>query len=191
MSEKEGGLALGEAKMMPVGRMSQQEIAQAINALSDAGWVRLKKVARRYARPSISAEDLLQEAFARALAGDRTCPVDVDVVRFLAEAMRSIADGEQEKLRAKLVALDGAALPTSEHMETEIASAEQCEVILEQALSLFEDDPIAQEILEGDTAGFTVEELRELTGLDQTAHNSKRRLIRRRIDKRFPEGWKL
>ena len=180
--------------MMPVGRMSQQEIAQAIDALSDADWVRLKKVAQRYARLSISAEDLLQEAFARALAGDRTCPVDVDVVRFLAEAMRSIADGEQEKLPAELVALDGTdgtALPAAGNMETEIASAEQCEEIIRQVLSLFEDDPVAQEIVEGDTAGFTAEELRELTGLDQTAYNSKRRLIRRRIAKRFPEGWKL
>jgi hypothetical protein len=32
------------------------------------------------------------------------------------------------------------------------------------------------------------EELQELTELDATAYQSKRRLIRRRIDKTFPEG---
>lgn len=36
----------------------------------------------------------------------------------------------------------------------------------------------------------TAEELRELTGLSLTAYNSKRRLIRRRIDNAFPQGWK-
>lgn len=178
---------------MPVERKSQEQITQAIGGLSDADKVRLKKVSRRYARPAISAEDLLQEAFARALAGGRTCPVDVDIVRFLAEAMRSIAHGEQEKLRVEVMELDGieeTALPPTVDLGTEISREEQSKVVLGQILSLFEDDPEAQEIVEGITAGFTAAELRELTGLDQTAYNSKRRLIRRRIDRRFPEGWK-
>jgi len=34
------------------------------------------------------------------------------------------------------------------------------------------------------------EELRALVDLDRTAFASKRRLIRRRIDKAFPNGWK-
>ncbi len=174
-------------------RMSPDEIAQAIETLSDANWVRLKKAAQHYARPAVSADDLLQEAFTRALAGSRTCPEGVDVVKFLAEAMRSIAHGEQEKFREleELDGVDGAALPASTPLETEIADTEQYEVILGKILCLFEDDPTAKEIVEGITAGLTAEELRELTGLDQTAYNSKRRLIRRRIDKRFPEGFTL
>ena len=56
-------------------------------------------------------------------------------------------------------------------------------------LSLFEDDEIAQLILEGMMEGIEGEELRELTDLDNTAYQSKRRLIRRRIDKKFPKGW--
>ena len=35
----------------------------------------------------------------------------------------------------------------------------------------------------------SVEELKELTGLDATGYNSKLKLIRRRIDKKFPKGW--
>jgi hypothetical protein len=53
----------------------------------------LGKVAARYAY-ALTAEDLLQEAFRRALEENgRNCPGHVDVVRFLAEVMRSIADG--------------------------------------------------------------------------------------------------
>jgi hypothetical protein len=36
----------------------------------------------------------------------------------------------------------------------------------------------------------TVDEMRELTGLDKIAYDSKRKLIRRRIDKQYPGGWK-
>ena len=56
-------------------------------------------------------------------------------------------------------------------------------------VSLFEDDEIAQVILEGMMEGIEGEELRKLTELDKTAYQSKRRLIRRRIEKRFPKGW--
>ena len=52
-------------------------------------------------------------------------------------------------------------------------------------LALFDDDPQAQDILEGTMEDMTMEELRELTGLSQTAYDSKRRLIRRRIDRAY------
>jgi hypothetical protein len=34
------------------------------------------------------------------------------------------------------------------------------------------------------------EELRELTGLDKVAYDSKRKAIRRKIAKHYPNGWK-
>jgi RNA polymerase sigma-70 factor (ECF subfamily) len=37
--------------------------------------------------------------------------------------------------------------------------------------------------------GIDGEELRALCELDVTAYNSKRRLVRRRIEKAFPKGW--
>ena len=58
-----------------------------------------------------------------------------------------------------------------------------------EVLALFEDDPVARDILEGRMAEMSVEELKELTGLDATGYNSKLKLIRRRIDKKFPKGW--
>jgi hypothetical protein len=39
--------------------------------------------------------------------------------------------------------------------------------------------------------GMDGEDLRQVTDLSKTGFASKRRLIRRRIEKAFPDGWKL
>ena len=72
-----------------------------------------------------------------------------------------------------------------------LISEEESAAIRTAILSLFVDDELARLIVEGDMEGMDASELRELTGLDGTAYNSKRRLIRRRIDKAYPEGWKI
>jgi hypothetical protein len=80
--------------------LSRDEIEQAIRSLATAGWIRLRKVANAYCRGrALDSEELLQEAITRALDGSRTCPAGVDVVRFLAEAMRSIASDTMEALQ--------------------------------------------------------------------------------------------
>lgn len=187
--------------MISAATRTPDEIADAIKDLSDADWVRLRKVSVIYARHRlIEPDDLLQEAFRRALDGSRNCPIHVDPVKFLAEAMRSIADAESQKAQARpqLVPIanhggeeavfnppDPAPSP-----EKSAESAQEAAALQERLLSLFEDDEIAQVIVEGIMEGMTGEELRELTDLDSTAYQSKRKLIRRRIDKRLPEGWK-
>ena len=81
---------------------TRDEIAAAIRSLTAVDLARLKMVARKYAfgRP-IEPDDLLQESYIRAL-DSRACPSHVDVVKFLAEAMRSIAHGEAEKVEHKV-----------------------------------------------------------------------------------------
>jgi len=74
--------------------------------------------------------------------------------------------------------------------EALIVSEEDATRIRRAILALFDDDPQARDIVEGTKEEMTAEELRDLTGLSQTAYNSKRRLIRRRIDNAFPQGWK-
>ncbi len=178
---------------------SRDEIISAIRGLSAADWARLKKVARCYTagRP-IEHEDLLQEALARAL-DSRVCPAHIDVVKFLAEALRSIAHGEAEKVEHKLVLVSKAvddfpeALdvrdPTPSAEET-MLSEEHASGIRSAILNLFNDDAQARDIVEGTMEDMKAEELRELTGLDATAYDTKRKLIRRRIDKAYPRGWK-
>ena len=176
------------------------EIDRAIQDLSDADWTRLGRVAKRYARNGlIEPDDLLQEAFRRALDGRRNCPVHVHPVKFLAEAMRSIADGESEKIESypRLVPIanhgghETGVDPPDPALDPEqrAGSVDEEAVIKARLLSAFEDDEIAQVIVEGIMEGIEGEELRELTDLDKTAYQSKRRLIRRRIDKKFAEGW--
>lgn len=181
---------------------SRDEIAEAIRALTEAQWARLRRVSERFAwgRP-IAPGDLLHEAFIRALEEDgRKCPADIDVVKFLIGAMRSIVHGEAEK--AKKVKLVPVARHSDQHdegvdvedptpnAEAALIEEEAAAEIRREVLALFDDDRQARDLVEGIFAGFTAEELRELTGLDETGYASKRKLIRRRIDKKYPNGWR-
>lgn len=187
-------------KVLPI--RSRDEFAEAVRSLSTTDWVRLQKAAKYFAKNMpVDYQDLLQEAFRRALDGGRNCPADINVVRFLAQAMRSIADGELDKSQARprLVPIanhgeeDGAVDPPDLNLNAEqVMATEQEKMQMELGLlELFADDPISQIIVEGIMEGMEGEELRELTELDATAFQSKRRLIRRRIDRKFPEGWIL
>lgn len=182
---------------------TRDEIAAAIRSLSAVDLARLKMVARKYAfgRP-IEPDDLLQEAYARAL-DSRACPSHVDVIKFLAEAMRSIAHGEAEKVEHKVtlvpIAKTGGPYDAdsikdeADDAETRMIAAqraERCIATHAAVIAVFNDDPTAQLVLEGMMEEMTAEEMRELTGLDKTGYDSKRKLIRRRIDKQYPEGWK-
>lgn len=175
---------------------TRAEIADAIRAFTPAQWVRLKKVAHLYSlgRP-LEAEDLLQETFRRALDGERKCPADVDVVRFLAQAMRSIANSEYKgaKRRPRTVPLLAPGDPDPQAVDAEdptpnveerLAADEDSIVDWRQRIiALFGDDTESQIIVEGMLEGTRGEDLRVLTDLDPTAYESKRRLIRRRIAK--------
>jgi DNA-directed RNA polymerase specialized sigma24 family protein len=176
-----------------VATRSRDEIESAILAFTPADWARLTKAAHYFAsgRP-IEAEDLLQEAFLRALDDGRHCPVNVDVVWFLKQAMRSIAHGELEKAssRADLVSADSEKPDPSPGLEEEVVDRQYDAAFRLAIFALFEDDPVAHDAVEGIMEGLEGAELRELLGLDKTAYATKRKLIRRRIDKAYPRGLK-
>lgn len=177
--------------------LSEDEIVEAIRALSAAGWDRLGRVARVFCRGRpIEPEDLLQEAFSRAIDGSRNCPRNIDIVRFLIGAMRSIASGamkvlsQQPEFRAVLlIGDDGLALdppdgrPTAEQ---QTISNQEAARIRREVLDLFQDDLTGYVLVEGMMEGMDGEDLRATTDLSKVGFASKRRLIRRRIDK----GWK-
>jgi hypothetical protein len=179
---------------------SRDEIATAIRALTDAQWIRLRKASGYFAWVyDLSNEDLLQEAFCRALAGTRQCPTNVDIVKFLKDAMRSIANGEGEKAENQVDTVtveqcDGAAggalqLKDSTDSQEEIMVATETRGATRQAvLGLFPGDAQARDLADGILAGYEGEELRALTDLDETGYASKRRFMRRTFEKHFPEG---
>lgn len=182
--------------------LSADDISAAIELITDADWVRLKKVALRYGQfVGLEADDVLQIALTRALEGRRKCPHKVDMVRFLAEVMRSVASdhvkAERRKPELRLVSKLSANDDLVEYdfpdpgpdAEDTLVNEQEAERILKQVLALFEDDLIAQTIIEGHAEDMEARELRELTGLDKKAYASKRRLIRRRIDSAFSKGW--
>ncbi len=179
---------------------TRDEIADAIRSLTPAQSARLRAVADHYAY-AMAADDLLQEAFVRALAEERHCPTHIDVVRFLAEVMRSIANAEYEKAKGRphLVAVAN----HGDQHEASVDPPDSCIAVddwlarehhaterRKEILALFDDDPQARDIIEGRMAELDADELRELTGLDVIAYDSKLRLIRRRINKKFPKGWR-
>lgn len=175
---------------------SRDDIKDAIRSFTPAQWARLKAVANRFAFGYLDSSDLLQEAFVRAL-DTRNCPADIDVVMFLVGIMRSIVSGEAEKAKNHPMVVMSSVAPGEQDEPVEYPdpspSVEQDFIDKEnrrRVLALFDDDPDAQTILEGDMDGWTAEELRELTGLDKTAYDSKRKFIRRRLNKLDSEGWK-
>lgn len=180
--------------------LSTADIKAALLALPEEGWIRLRKIANSLARSyPVEAEDLLHESCYRAIDGRRRCPSNVDLLKFLGEAMRSIASDtfKEVKRHPKLYLVsdaDGEEIaydPLDEKPNTEetLIRAQEASRIKQMIIILFEEDSVAQIMVEGMMEGMDGEELRALTELDKIAFASKRRLIRRRIDKAFPEGW--
>lgn len=181
---------------------SCDEIAASVRDLTEAQWIRLRKASAYFAWVyNLSGDDLLQETFYRALAGSRKCPSNVDLVRFLVQAMRSIANGEAEKVENEVdvipvvqpgVLVDGAVdlKDSKETQEESMIAAESDEAIRQSLLGLFPNDRHARDLVDAILAGYEGEELRALSDLDQKGYASKRRFMRRTIDKHYPQGRK-
>jgi DNA-directed RNA polymerase specialized sigma24 family protein len=197
---KGGVLTKGDAKAL----RSREEIEAGIRSFTDAEWARLRLVAKKYAgRFQIRDDDLLQEAFRRALEDDgKKCPVDVGIFTFLVLSMRSIANDEKNLVENRsahvpVVSSDDAngagetVDPPSMELNAEeraVLGADSTEI--RQAMkTIFTDDLVACDLVDGIIGDFSTDELRELTGLDKVAYASKRRFMRRTIDKHFPNGW--
>lgn len=181
---------------------SREEVETAIRAFTDAEWARLGRVGRRYAwRCRWDPDDLVHEAIARALAGGRNCPAHVDVLKFLAEAMRGIADDEAAKAEIVTghvpIVAPGEEVPGSANVEDERLNAEERALeagnlaeIRAAVLALFDDDPVARDLADGVMEEMSKTELCEMLALDEKSYASKRRAIRRQVDERWPQGWK-
>lgn len=175
-----------------------EELRAAIEGFTELDWHRLNRIAASWARHHcVDANDLLQECLVRTLDGSRPWPLDVPIHNFLSGGMRSVASdwckARKRRPELHLIADDGqlAYDPPDDCPDAEAAMKENQEEqrIKKAILALFEDDLAAQVIVEGDMENVEGEELRNLTGLDRKVFASKRRFIRRRIDKAYPQGW--
>jgi DNA-directed RNA polymerase specialized sigma24 family protein len=163
--------------------LSSNEAIQALRAMTIAEKTQLMKVAISYARRThYGHEDLIQESLLRVLDGRRPWPRGLGAVPFLAGIARSITwDWKTESLEDR----SSGSHPQGEERNV-IARIDAIKLV-----SLFDDDPVAQAIIEGMLDGARGEELKELSGLKDTEYESKRVKIRRRIEKYFAPAWKL
>jgi DNA-directed RNA polymerase specialized sigma24 family protein len=144
---------------------------------------------------SQEADGLRQEALYKALSGERQCRRDGDVVTFLARSMRSITwSGKKAAKRRPTVSLEdvGGAIvddAADDDPHEQLVQAQECQRIREEVLALFDDDPDTRLLVEGIMLGMEGQELCELVSIDTGELATKRRLIRRRIERGFPQGW--
>lgn len=161
------------------------ETALALKVVTDLELLRLKTLARWYARgllPIVTWEDLLQEALTRILVGSRRAASDVPTVAFIAGVMRSLRSEYWRRLagpdRCDPSAAPGTLVPSPEQAliaELELASIRR----------LFRHDPTALTIIDGLGEGLTAEEIRAAASLSETEYASARKRMRRLL---LPEG---
>ncbi|MBK9131259.1 MAG: sigma-70 family RNA polymerase sigma factor [Gammaproteobacteria bacterium] len=180
--------------------LTPAEIKEAIEAFDTATVLRLGKAAGYFSRGlDMEANDLLHEAVLRSLTEDRTCPRQVPVATFLWNTMRSIRSAALKERRLNPVeSVD----PTSqdnviieaEHPdpspEDHFINADAVNRLIREMESLFEDDEDAQLLLVGLFQGMTRKEIQTECNLSDTQYDTIRKRIRRKLDERYPEGWK-
>jgi hypothetical protein len=118
-------------------------------------------------------DDLIQETICRILDERRPWPRDRRAIEFLAGVIKSIA-WEWKGLHDEEIELgDGGAGERGLWAKID----------LKRIMTLFNDDPIAQKMLMLMADGTRGEDIARAVGLSPTEYESKRKKIRRRIEK--------
>jgi RNA polymerase sigma-70 factor (ECF subfamily) len=168
------------------------DVARAIHSLTDADLVRLKALARLWARglPGVLAwSDILHEAIARALDGTRRWPPGVPILAFLSGIMRSICVDQwrREQRESLLLVRDGvatgasaAADETARDPERMLAATQR----LGEIHQLFAGDPAALKIIAGLAEGLTPDEICRRYAMSERAYDSTRKRMRRALLRR-------
>jgi len=151
--------------------------ALALNLVTTMDLLRLKSIARLYARglpADVAWDDLLQEAVTRVLTGKRVKPPDVPMVAFLAGIMRSLRSDHIRRLQHAqpqgTEVLDLGADP-----ERALMAVEE----LEKVRALFAGDSVVLNIIEGLAEGLTAEQVRTHHGITRKDYDSARKRMRR------------
>jgi len=180
-----------------------QDIEEALSSLSEADLLRLDKAAIHYSFPSrYTPEELLQQTFSKVLDGSRNFKKGINIIAFLIKTMQSLASSccksQKRKPECKLdpeepgnpdVAQNNLG-DTGQSPEDILIAKDSAAHIKVTILKLFDDRPVARMVIEAIMEDMSRTEIQELTDLDDKDYDSTRRLIRRRLEKAFPEGWK-
>jgi DNA-directed RNA polymerase specialized sigma24 family protein len=167
--------------------------ALALNLVTAMDLLRLKSVARLYARglpPEVGWADLLQEAFARVLDGSRKCPEGLPITAFLAGVIRSIRTEHWRRARKQAARLpqilaelapggdlEGEAGDPTPDPERSLIAMQ----LLTEIYRLFAEDPRALQVVEGLFEGLSPEQLRARYDMSKTDYDSTRKRMRRAL----------
>jgi DNA-directed RNA polymerase specialized sigma24 family protein len=158
--------------------LSRAEIDNAIKSLTGGEKAAIVKIAKYFEWSLFEATELIQEAYLRILDGRRKWPRGLSAPAFFYWVMRGIA-GEWAKKRKREV--------PNEAIDIEDEGAEERGILAKfdvmKIIALFDDDPIAKKIVVAEMDGARGEELLKLSGLSLVEYETKRRKIRRRIDR--------
>jgi hypothetical protein len=177
--------------------LSHAEVVAAIRSLSAAERTAINKIARAFERKYnklFDHQDLIQECFTRVLDrnGDRfrRWPRNLPATVFFYGVIKSIAsERKYEFLNQGQEAeeIDRATMQAVfrdwVNEEGTARSDKDAASYLEKVLALFDDDPVARRMVEAMINGAKGSELQTLSGLGGTEYESKRKKIRRRIEK--------
>jgi DNA-directed RNA polymerase specialized sigma24 family protein len=158
------------------GRMTVAEVHDSIETISDPDMARLVSAARGFSRLcGLDPEDLLQEAFTRALEGRRTCERGTPLVPFICGVMRSFVSQENEArkdgFRPTVVMRNGEPVlpdvPADDPSpERSAMSAIDDRLVLAEIERAAAGDEKLQLLIEGIYDGTRGVELQELLGVD-------------------------
>lgn len=180
------------------------QIEDAIERLTDAEWVKLRKMAHAnlWGTRLDDPEELVNETFERLISGSRTWHTGMAFVPWMRSAMKSVADGIRNLKAAKLEALatdladdcDPDAAPEvfgfDEATPLDLILTEEARTKAEADLAKieahFKGNQNVELILMGIEDGLKPEEVREIGGLTLTQYESARKQLRRGRDKLFP-----
>src|SRR5215831_16889834 len=165
------------------------DVARAIHSLSDTDLVRLKALARLWARglPGwVGWADVLQEAIARALDGSRRWPPGVPILAFLSGIMRSICDDQWRRARRELeVFVSGDVVDLCASGDEMKSPSPERVVTAAQSLAaigrLFASDPLALKIIAGLAEGLTPTEICKRQGMSERQYDTTRKRMRRAL----------
>jgi DNA-directed RNA polymerase specialized sigma24 family protein len=175
------------------------EVRQAIERLTSADLLRLRKAGRQYAFVAgCDADDLLNEAVCQTIEGVRNCPCEMAMVPFLIGVMRSRASGRQQKVEPELVSADATdaegrmlhePVETKPNVEELALTREDASARRNALEALFADDEEATLFLWAYLDDLSKEEIMAMIGVDLMAYATIRRRVRRRIGAAYPNGW--
>jgi hypothetical protein len=172
-----------------VEHLSLEEVGRLLSRQRQPDLLRLAALAKNWVSgmPRRDPADLLNEALARVLSGDRPWPADVGLHAFLSQVMRSIASQwRHEDIREPLVADGdevGGAVP--ECSDYDFAD------LVEHMRNALIDDPPAIGIFDHIMTQTSRKHACDQLSLDATGYDTARRRMIRTLKRQFNPGWTL